>query len=182
LETVDVSRLKHDDLPAEIFNSQEMDAVNVLSEVSSIVLTRRLFNRDSAGGARLEMHMVGGRGATLGAVIKDGEPWTQVAGEFEKGGRARVEELGNMPDVRYSEMFAENGGGIAEDQEIAFVQYPLLNRRKILHTEKAPAIADGLRINLRPRADDASGIELQPDRISVARNLSKPDCIQRSIS
>ena len=87
-----------------------------------------------------------------------------------------------MPDVRYCEMLVKDRGRIAEDKEFIPVENPFLRPGEILHTEEAPAIPDGFRIDLRTRADDAAGIELQPDGVTIADDLAQPQRVERSIS
>ena len=70
-------------------------------------------------------------------------------------------------------MFAENRRRIAEHQEFFFVEDSFLCLRKVLRTEKARALSYGFRIDVRSRADDAPGIELEPYGVAATRDLTQ---------
>jgi hypothetical protein len=71
---------------------------------------------------------------------------------------------------------------IAEDEKLAFVEYPFLKRGKVLHAEEAGSFPDALVVDSGAGAGDAAGIELQEDGEASATDLAKPDLIERSVS
>src|SRR5439155_8266419 len=96
----------------------------------------------------LEMQVVGGRGAALGAVVEDGVARTHRLGELEQVRETFADALGTVGAVGDGEMLGENREGIAEDEVIVPERDASLLARSILCAEKAFSLADRFSIRV----------------------------------